>query len=348
MGKHKISVIIPVYKVENYIEKCIDSVINQSYKNLEIILVNDGSPDNCANICNNYKLKDSRVKVIHKNNEGLGYARNTGLEVMTGDYVIFIDSDDYVDIKMVETLYNKLIDDQLDTVFCGLNKVFNDGKIIKVEPYYKGVNFYDEEVVERVLLEMIGSKAEVREDSLLYMSVWHAIYSTKIIHENNIKFPSEREFMSEDISFHIDYLRYAKRVSYINNCLYYYRENNTSLSRSYIPNRFERQKKLYYQIDDKLKVFLLEESYQERLQRYFLGNVRGRIIDIVFNEKENKLYNIKFVINDDLVKTTLATYPYKKNPIRHRIFNFLIKNQHSRILWMITFVQISLKRKKYA
>ena len=94
--ENKVSVIIPVYKVEKYLEKCIDSVINQSYSNLEIILVDDGSPDNCGKICDKYAKKDNRIRVIHKTNGGLSDARNNGIKIATGNYIAFIDSDDYV------------------------------------------------------------------------------------------------------------------------------------------------------------------------------------------------------------------------------------------------------------
>ena len=100
-----ISVIVPIYKVERYLNKCLDSIVNQTYKELEIILVDDGSPDGCPKICDEWGLKDSRIKVIHKANAGLGLARNSGLEVATGEYVAFIDSDDFIDLNMMKRLY---------------------------------------------------------------------------------------------------------------------------------------------------------------------------------------------------------------------------------------------------
>ena len=100
----KVSIIVPIYNVEKYLHRCVDSIINQSHKDLEIILVDDESPDKCPEMCDEYAKQDSRVKVIHKKNGGLGYARNSGLEIATGEYVAFIDSDDYVEPDMVEKL----------------------------------------------------------------------------------------------------------------------------------------------------------------------------------------------------------------------------------------------------
>ena len=113
-----VSIIVPIYNVEKYIKECIDSIINQTYKNLEIILVDDGSPDCCPKICDEYSKKDKRIKVIHKENGGLSSARNAGLDVAKGEYVSFIDSDDVVDEKFIETLYNLCIENNCDISEC--------------------------------------------------------------------------------------------------------------------------------------------------------------------------------------------------------------------------------------
>ena len=110
----KVSVIIPVYNVEKYLEECIQSVLKQTYKNLEIILVDDGSPDNCPKMCDEWAKKDSRIKVIHKQNGGASSSRNTGLDVMTGDFMCFIDSDDFIAKNYIEVLYNNLIETNSD------------------------------------------------------------------------------------------------------------------------------------------------------------------------------------------------------------------------------------------
>lgn len=104
----KVSVIIPIYKVEKYLSRCLDSVVNQTLDDIEIVLVDDGSPDSCPEICDRYAKKDSRIKVIHKKNEGLGYARNSGMLIATGEYIAFLDSDDYVSKDMYEKVYSEL------------------------------------------------------------------------------------------------------------------------------------------------------------------------------------------------------------------------------------------------
>ncbi len=128
--KGLVSIILPIYKVEDSLEKCVDSVLNQTYKNLEVILVDDGSPDNCPKICDELAKKDNRIRVIHKQNGGLSSARNSGLDVMTGDFVAFVDSDDYVEPEYVETMLNVIERDGSDMVVCGVKKVDTNGNEI--------------------------------------------------------------------------------------------------------------------------------------------------------------------------------------------------------------------------
>ena len=114
----KISIIVPVYKVERYLENCIESIINQTFKDFELILVDDGSPDRCGLICDNYAKKDERIKVIHKKNEGLSAARNSGIQIAKGEYIAFVDSDDCINKNMYETLYDTAIENKSDIVVC--------------------------------------------------------------------------------------------------------------------------------------------------------------------------------------------------------------------------------------
>lgn len=130
-----ISVIVPVYNVEQYLDKCVESIVNQTYKNLEILLVDDGSPDGCPVMCDEWAKKDERIKVIHKENGGLSSARNTGLDNCTGRYVGFIDSDDWIDLKFFETLYNNLMEDDSDISVVGVWKVYEDGMQSQTEAF---------------------------------------------------------------------------------------------------------------------------------------------------------------------------------------------------------------------
>lgn len=141
--KCKVSIIVPVYNVEKYVERCIESIIKQSYKNLEIILIDDGSKDNSGKICDEYAQKDNRIKVIHKKNGGLSDARNTGLNIADGEYICFIDSDDYIHKDLVKDNLEKLIQQKADMI-CFNRFVINGEKIIeKPQLYNENMTTYD-------------------------------------------------------------------------------------------------------------------------------------------------------------------------------------------------------------
>lgn len=148
-----VSVIIPVYKVERYITRCIESVLNQTYKNLEIILIDDGSPDKCGEICDAYAKADGRIQVIHKKNGGLSDARNVGIEAAQGDYITCVDSDDYISIYYVENLYQCLFENGADISVCSHKKVYEEEFTIPVQSKFCNSLLSKEEFFKKMLLE---------------------------------------------------------------------------------------------------------------------------------------------------------------------------------------------------
>lgn len=147
-----ISIVVPVYNVENYLEKCVDSILKQTYKNLEIILIDDGSTDNSGKICDQYQLKDERIKVIHKKNGGLSDARNAGIENSVGDYICFIDSDDYVEKDMIYSLYSSIIKNDADISWCNLIREYENGKCAKETIYAEETILNKKEAYAKILL----------------------------------------------------------------------------------------------------------------------------------------------------------------------------------------------------
>ena len=171
----KISVIVPVYNVERYLDRCIQSILNQTLKELEIILVDDGSPDNCPALCDEYAQKDARIKVIHKKNEGLGFARNAGLNLASGKFVSFLDSDDWVAPAMYETLYRVAEKMKCDTVYCSLQYYYSKDKIIPFEEVGQEVFFRGRKSVDSYLLDMLAPLPSYRSDVKYMVSVCKAI-----------------------------------------------------------------------------------------------------------------------------------------------------------------------------
>ena len=170
MSEDKISIIIPIYKVEDYISKCIKSVIAQSYHNLEIILIDDGSPDRCGDICDDYAERDSRIRVIHRQNGGISAARNSGLEVATGEYVLFVDSDDYIHPDMVERMHDVALNKQADVVVCDYVKVNEDEEIEIPEESRQVIDITE----DNRLNYMLG------ETKIIFTVVWNKLCKRKL------------------------------------------------------------------------------------------------------------------------------------------------------------------------
>ena len=320
----KISVIIPIYNVERYLDRCIQSVLNQTLKDIEIILVDDGSPDKCPAMCDEYAKKDGRIKVIHKKNGGLGLARNSGLEIATGEYVAFVDSDDFIDVMMFETLYLKAKSDGYDTVFCNCRFYTNENKYVDRKDVDKEIVFNGRNEVDDFLLDLVGPLPKYKHDVKYMMSVWHAIYSNDLIKKKNIKFVSERDFISEDIIFDIDYLSKAEKICYIPDIFYYYCLNENSLSRKFNSNRYNQNKKLVLEVKRKLSLIFKESRFKLHYQRLMLVYLRNSLQYIIESKREN---DIKMVLNDPFWVPLFASYPFYKMDLKHYLFFLFIKHK---------------------
>ena len=328
MYEDLISVIVPVYNVEKYLQECLEKIINQTYKNLEIIVLDDGSTDKSPEICDSYEKKDSRIKVIHKKNEGLGITRNRGLSNARGKYVCFIDSDDFPDVNMIEKLYFSLKQNKADTCYCGYFEYYSN--ITYIEHMLNvHVNSYEgQEIMDSFLLRMIGTEPFEKKDFEFSMSVWHALYSLDMIKEYNICFPSERKYISEDIIFDIDYLSKSQKVCFVKDALYYYRCNNfNSLTQKIAEKEFEKIKALIDKIEQEIAAKTYKKNYIEYTDRMFLSRVRTYLKKVNLGDYslKNKYLITKKVSNDYKVKSVVNRYPFKYNPIKIKIFNIALK-----------------------
>lgn len=216
----KISIIIPAYNVEKYIEKCLNSVIDQTYKNLEIILVDDGSTDNTGNICDEFEKKDERIKVIHKPNGGLSAARNSGIEIATGKYICFIDSDDFVTNDYCEVLYNTLINNNADVSAVAYREI-RDDSIPILDADEKDKTVFDNKCI---IYDGIDIMIQLLKWETFRNMAWNKLYPVEKLKQH--LFLDGKAF--EDIYFSYEMLSDVNRVVYINTpCYYYFRRNNS-------------------------------------------------------------------------------------------------------------------------
>lgn len=218
-----ISVIIPVYNVEQYIHKCLNSVLCQTYSNLEIILVDDGSSDNCPKICDNYAEKDVRVKVIHQKNAGISVARNVALEICKGEYIAFVDSDDWLEPTAYEDMMKMMKESDLNVVFCTAN-VIVDNEIVgqRFEYFENGTVLSPNKMVELSLKDEIGGQVWLR---ICHKKCWE-----------NVRFPAGRIYEDLAVSFY-PFLNAKKAIGFLRKALYNYRLNINGISLSHNPQK---------------------------------------------------------------------------------------------------------------
>ena len=209
-----ISVIIPVYKVEKYLNRCVESVVIQSYRNLEIILVDDGSPDHCPAMCDAWAKKDNRIKVLHKKNGGLSDARNAGLSVATGELIGFIDSDDWIEKNFFECLHQVMIETKADVAECAAVYDREDGKLLRVR----------KEATDPLLERKEALRRLVLEDGV-YQTVWNKLYRRKII--NGINFVVGK--CNEDDFWTYKVFDKSNGLAIVEKPLYHYLQRNTSI-----------------------------------------------------------------------------------------------------------------------
>lgn len=321
----KVSIIVPIYDVEKYLDRCMQTLLNQTLKDIEIILVDDGSPDRCPQMCDEYAKKDSRVKVVHKKNGGLGYARNSGLDVATGEYVAFVDSDDYTSVEAYEVLYNKAKDTDADIVYAGFIMQNSDGtesNCFMLDHTWEG-----KEITAFLQSMIFDTKPDI---DTIWMSVWNGLYKRDLIERNKIRFFSEREYLSEDILFHTMLIPLCKKIVCIPQTFYHYCYNGTSLTHSSFNVRkiecnirlFEKLSKIaedYHLLEIKKEIFLFFENYTRGII------LRGIILsDRSMAEKRrlcNKVYGYKGW-------KAVRDYLKDKNiPKKERLGLFLITNR---------------------
>ena len=203
--EQKVSIVVPVYNVEKYLKRCVDSLIEQSYSNLEILLVDDGSKDSSLSICKEYELKDSRIRVFHKENEGLGLTRNYGIERATGEYITFVDSDDYLTTDAIAVMLDRAIATNADVVIATHYYKNEVQEVAIPERLYSG-----NEIKKALMVHMMGNNGN-ELDALSY-TAWGKLYKKELFTKNNLVFPSERKLIWEDLAFSVESYPLCEKV----------------------------------------------------------------------------------------------------------------------------------------
>ena len=316
-----VSVIMPVYKVEDYVEKTIVSVLNQTYKNIEFFAIDDGSPDCSGQICEKFAKLDSRLKVIHQKNAGAPAARNAAIKIAQGEYFYFIDSDDYIEENMISEMVKYAQENSLDLVVTGF----------KMEYYQTGKDITYETKCPKIIKEIDEFKKIAHNylnNSLLSLP-WNKLYSGKIIRENSLFFPNTKW---DDHHFNMDYLMHANKIGMLDICMYHWyrsRKGSETMINYTDPNMFEKRVEHFQHI---LKLYKTWDYMDNEIQRsicsYFAGRVIQCIQEIEDNnhlEKKKKKQKVFQILHSEY---TVYAFKYAKLSKKFKVVSMPMKRKN--------------------
>lgn len=325
----KVSFVVAIYNVEKYLEQCIESIIKQEFVNIEVILVNDGSTDNSLKICEKFRKKDSRIKIINQENSGANVARNNGLNEATGEWVIFVDGDDYVEPKII-TAVEELLYDEMD-IICFSNKVIKNFKEYSVKHKKDFFMIEGKKEFEEMQLATLNRLGNYRYNikTLDSVSIWNKLYRKDFLNNNNIRFVPKMPKL-QDLTFNLLVYEHANKAVFFDYCGYCYRLNESSVSRKYQDDIIEK----FVFINGWIKEFInnkdirFEEAYYARL----VTHLRTCSVLYLCNQKNKKAYWERQKIFLKLVKSVDYAQALERTsimglPFKEKILTFFIKHK---------------------
>ena len=328
----KVSIIVPVYNVEKYLHRCMDSLINQTLKDIEIIAVNDGSTDSSLSILREYEKKDTRVIVINKKNGGLSSARNEGMKYTSGDYITFVDSDDWLDINSLEEMYKTSVNYNCDLVMCSYSREYTDKSKPKKFNLEKVTVYNEQECkdLHRRIVGPIGNELGNPEHNDSLVTAWGKLYKSSIIKDNNIEFIDTSIIGTEDCLFNVYAFGNVKKAVFLNESFYkYWKENANSLTAVHKKNLNKRWMTMYAYIREYIDENNLEDYFYTALD----NRIAMSILGLGLNEcnKDNKIStfkkisNLRNMLKEDTMHNSLNKLDLSKFPAHWRIFYVLNK-----------------------
>lgn len=337
----KVTVVVPVYNAEKYLNECVESIRNQTYKNLEIILVDDGSKDSSPQLCDYLQKLDNRIKVIHKENEGAGKSRNRGIEAATGEYICFVDSDDYIKPDLVRKCMNAIEGNDAAIVMYGVKNVDETGKVIGEKvPYSDKYIFEKEEVQRQFLPEMVFSENKKLRNLETPASMAN-FYSLGIIKKIGWKFESEREYISEDFYSRLKLYRYIDKLVVLNEALYCYRHGHESLSSSSRLMNYEMIRKYYNQCVELCKKNGYCDKVLKNISEPYLSFTITCLKLKACQEKslKDKRLDLNEVLEDNQLHEVLAKRNLKNEKKSKQILYKAILTKHYALVRFLVYMQ---------
>lgn len=341
-----VSIVVPVHNAEKYLRKCLDSILNQTYENIEVILINDTSSDYSSDICLAYRKKDRRIKYYEVQLSSAGKSRTFGMEKALGKWLIFVDADDYIESNMIEILYETVNKNHLESVFCKFNVLSNDSNEEKVTNFInkKTMMKYEEDEIKN---NFIFSAIYVTENSEMSMyAVWHGIYNIDIIKKYNIKFEDENKYLSEDSIFNFEYLSKCKSIGIIEDALYnHILFNNNSICNIY-NTRYDfidvwYDKILQVALDNNIDIEKTTYCLSERYVEFFICKIRQEIL-LANAPIYMKLKKIRRMVTSNRIQTVLNKINYVNRTKGNKILLKLIKYKMSLTIYLLIFLKFRI------
>lgn len=329
MENPKVSVIIPVYKVEKYLDRCIESVVRQTYKNLEIILVDDGSPDNCPQMCDEWAKKDNRIKIIHKKNGGQADARNQGMKISTGEYICFVDSDDYIDRAEIEKGIKNALKNNSDVVIFSFN-IDNGNSITPIHFNLEKKYFNNETIKEKLLSVFYTNK-----DQGLF-GPCNKLYKSEFLKNNNLHFEIN-DIRCEDYWFNFRVFHYADVVTFFDECLYFYFQNLESTMHNIDNINYNKW------VENKRR--LLDDGFCKKITVDYDSFYCQFQMNVIVYLKDllnlNRVDDYNIIVKDDFLNN--ATRYRKLLPKKFKIFSYMINKKMYRCFKLALLIWNTIK-----
>lgn len=345
MKNDVVSIIVPVYNVEKYLDRCVESIVNQTYRNLEIILVDDGSPDNCPQMCDEWAKKDSRIKVIHKENQGQGLARNAALVQAKGSYVCFVDSDDYVVQEAVQQACSLINREGADIVIFGMASENADGHIYDTSIPCTSRMIYEEcAVQEQLLPAIIGPDPATGVSTGMSLSACRMLFSMELIKRADWRFVSEREIISEDGYSLIALYSHVRKAAILPKALYRYCDNQNSFSHVYRADRYQQNRNFYVKCLELCSSLGYPEAVTQRCSEPFLRNTIAALKqETVYHDRRTAVKHLRAIIDDDLLQKVLRDKKKDKANLKKRILFWAIRKRVYFLCYLLLTLKISLQ-----
>lgn len=319
-----ISILIPIYKSEDFINRLYNSIKNQTYTNLEIIFINDGSPDNSGSICDSIAKKDSRVKVIHQINQGAAVALNKGLNLSIGEFIMFLDADDWIELNTCELAIKNALDHNADMVFWMNTKEYLNESVPYTLFFPESTIFIGENIIylRRRMIGLQGKELKIPTQTDAFNAGWGKLYKTDIIKKNNIHWTSTNQVGSSDVLFNAQLMPHIKKAFFLKEYLHHYnKENPNALTKTYNNSLYPKFQNLFDELLHVIEKNYDSNDFKKALDSRIALSTINVVLSLTNKGINSSAYSdIKLMINSDRYKKSFKSLEIKYLPISYKFF----------------------------